>query len=382
MRAAGPVIRARVPILGDVSFVTGYGDAAAMLKDPARFSTDGARVGRSGIVGMKWWMPRQFRLLTNNMMLKDDPEHRRLRKLVDQAFHRGGVEALRPRIAALTDDLLDRLAASADGDLVGHFARALPLAVICELLGLPQEDRPHFTRWMASLTEASTLWGIVRMTFGVRRLIGYLERQFELRRADPRDDLISKLVAAEEEGDRLSADELLAMCFLLFVAGHETTTHLISGGVLALLQHPGELDRLKADWSLAPAAVDELLRFVSPVQMTKPRYAVEDMTVAGVNLKRGEPMIALLASANCDPQAFSQPEKLDITRSPNRHLAFGNGPHLCLGLALAQAEGEIAVERLFTRFPDLRLAVAESELAWGPRIGMRALRRLPVAGLN
>lgn len=378
MRAVGPVVQSRIPLLGTVSFVTTYAEAEALLKDTDRFAVDAFRAGKRSVMGVAWWMPRQIRLLASNMLTKDDPDHRRLRRLVDTAFHRRSVDAYRARIAAIADALIDGLAVAPDGDLVRHLARALPLQVICELLGLPPADRPKFIRWMAAMSSVDSPYGVFRMLPAINRLSDYLRDQFELRRRAPADDLITGLVEAEEAGDQLSPDELLAMCFLLFVAGHETTTHLISGGVPALLQHPEELVWLKADWSRAPTAVDELLRFVSPVQMTKPRFAREDTDFAGVPVKRGTPLMALLASANADPAVFDAPERLDLARRPNRHLAFGSGPHLCLGLTLARAEAEIALERLFTRFPDLGLAVPEDELRWTRRIGLRALERLPV----
>ena len=378
MRAAGPIVQSRIPILGPMSFVTTHEAVMGLLKAPDRFVVDARNAGQKRVLGVKWWMPRQIRLLADNMLTNDDPDHRRLRRLVDKAFHRRNVDAYRDRIAEMADVLIDELQASSDKDLVTHFARALPLVVICDLLGLPQDDRPRFIRWMGALTSIEGLFGLVGVVRAGGKICDYLTERFAERRAEPRDDLISALVQAEEEGDRFTEDELLTMCFLLFVAGHETTTHLISGGVLALLQHREQLDRLKADWSLAPSAADELLRFVSPVQMTKPRFAVEDMEFAGQMLKQGDPLMALLASANADPDAFEMPEVLDLGRQKNRHVAFGGGPHLCLGLQLAKAEMEIALERLFTRFPDMDIAVPEEDLRWTKRIGLRALTRLPV----
>lgn len=378
MRAVGPIVQSRIPILGPMSFVTTHEAVTRLLKSPDRFVVDARNAGKKRVLGVKWWMPRQIRLLADNMLTNDDPDHRRLRRLVDKAFHRRNVDAYRGRIAEMADVLIDELQASSDKDLVAHFARALPLVVICDLLGLPQDDRPRFIRWMGALTSIEGLFGLVGVVRAGGKICDYLTERFAERRAEPRDDLISALVQAEEEGDRFTEDELLTMCFLLFVAGHETTTHLISGGVLALLQHREQLDRLKADWSMAPSAADELLRFVSPVQMTKPRFAVEDMEFAGQMLKRGDPLMALLASANADPDAFEMPEALDLGRQKNRHVAFGGGPHLCLGLQLAKAEMEIALERLFTRFPDMDIAVPEEDLRWTKRIGLRALTRLPV----
>ncbi len=380
MRAAGPVVRSRIPILGRISFVTTHDAVVTLLKDTDRFAVDPRNAGKKGIVGLKWWMPRDIHRLANNMLTKDDPDHRRLRRLVDTAFHRKSVDAYRDRIVETADAMLDDLAGSSDGDLVRHAARPLPLAVICEILGLPRPDRPQFMRWMGAMSNVSNMVGFFRMLPNISRLSRYLRGQFEARRRDPGDDLISALVEAEEEGDQLTEDELLAMCFLLFVAGRETTTHLISGGVLALLQHRDQRDRIMAHRSLIPSAVEELLRFVSPVQISKPRYARDDITLAGIPLKRGEPSMAVLASANADPDAFSDPEKLDVACARNHHVAFGGGPHLCLGLQLARAEAQIVLDRLFARYPEVALAVPESDLRWTVRIGLRALRQLPLRG--
>ena len=378
MRDAGPVIPSRIPIFGPISFVTTYDAVSELLKSPDRFVVDARNTGNKRVMGVQWWMPRRIRLLADNMLTNDDPTHRRLRKLVDKAFHGRSVEAYRGRIAELADRLIDELAASAEKDLVARFARALPLTVICEVLGLPIRDRPKLVRWMASFSQVNSPVGLFRLLPAMGRLTKYLTAQFEERRREPRDDLITALVETEEEGDQLSEDELLALCFLLFVAGHETTTHLISGGVLALLQNQEQFELLKGDWSLAPSAVEELLRFVAPVQMTKPRFAIEDTEFAGQEIARGVPMTALLASANADPDAFEAPEQLDIQREKNRHMSFGGGPHFCLGWQLAKAEAEIALERLFFRYPGLALGLDESELRWTKRVGLRALTALPV----
>ncbi|MCL4145758.1 UNVERIFIED_CONTAM: hypothetical protein GTU68_015929 [Idotea baltica] len=313
------------------------------------------------------------------MLQKDGAEHRRLRKLVDGAFRRKEIEAWRPRIAVIADRLLDEWDASDDRDLVAHVARDLPLAVICELLGLPDADRPKFSRWMRSFSEMSSIWGFIRLLPAIGKINRYLTATFQERRAaEPSDDLISTLVHAEDEGYRMTDDELLAMLFLLFVAGHETTTHLISGGVLALIQHPDQLRRLRDDPALMAPAVDELLRYVSPVEGTKPRFALHDTEFEGVSFKKGQFLMASLSAANTDPAAFEDPEMLDLGRQKNSHVAFGGGVHFCLGAWLAKAEMEVLLERLLARAPSLALAVPESELRWVERIGMRALKSLPL----
>jgi cytochrome P450 PksS len=323
-------------------------------------------------------MPRTLRVLGENMLGYDDPDHRRLRKLVDQAFNRQSVEGLRGRIGHLCDGLLDRLASASPVDLVEGLARPLPLTVICELLGLPEEDRPQFRRWVQALMSVTSLWGAVRFLPGLFQLVGYFKRHFAQCRREPRQGLMTALVQAEQDGDQLSENELLAMAFLLLVAGHETTVHLIGGGVLALLEAPEQKARLQADWSLAPSAVEELLRFVSPVQVAKPRYVRRDLEFHGRALLRGEILIPMLGSANADPARFEDPERMDIARAPNPHVAFGTGMHFCLGAQLARVEAQVVVEKLFTRFPNLALAMPGATLTYTGRLGMRALTGLPV----
>jgi cytochrome P450 len=294
---------------------------------------------------------------------------------------------LRPRIEAIADDTLDqfacRAARSRDGsvDLLHHFARPIPLAVICELLGLPPEDREKFTRWASSFSMASSLGGILWGLRGLGKIMNYLRGEIARQTKRPRDGLLAALIQAEEAGDRLSEEELLSMVALLLLAGHETTLHQIAGSVLALFDHPHQLHALRADWSLLETAVQELLRFVSFAQVTKPRYAREDLQFYGQAIGAGQIVLACLASANFDPTVFESPQELDLRRHPNRHMAFGAGIHYCLGAKLARVETEIALQRLFTRFPDLRLAVTRSQVRYLSRPGTRGLAALPVAGL-
>ena len=378
IRAISPVIPSRIPIIGKVSFASTYSAVETLLKDKKRFVVDPRPIGKKNLKRLPWWFPKRFRSLTESMLGMDDPDHQRLRRLVDKAFHQRSIESYLPMILGIAERMIDDLKTSDDGDLVKHVARPMPLAVISELLGLPPEDRPRLIEWMAGISTVSSLMGAFRMFPALEKISTYLKQQFAKRLADPKDDLISALVSVEEEGDQLSEDELLAMCFLLFVAGHETTTHLISGGVLALLQHPDQLEQLRQDPTLMTSAVEELLRFVSPVQMSKPRYATEDTTLNGVPIEQGERLMAILASANADPDIFTSPEKLDIERTPNRHMSFGHGPHFCLGLQLARAEMIIVLEQLLGRYPKLQLAIPEQDLRWTKRIGLRALQALPV----
>jgi cytochrome P450 len=379
MREAGPIVRIKVPFLGKTWFATTHEAVSELLKDDRTFVRDAKNVGKSPIPGiLSWWMPRTLRILNENMLGHDDPDHRRLRKLVDQAFNRTSVEGLRPRIAAICDNLLGRMSGAASVELMEGLARPLPLAVICELLGLPEEDRPIFRRWVKALMSATSLWGILLALPNLSRLLKYFRHHFEQCRRQPRPGLMTALVQAEHDGDKLSENELLAMAFLLLVAGHETTVHLIGGGVLALLQAPEQKARLMADCSQIPSTVEELLRFVCPVQIAKQRYVSSDREFHGQALRRSELVIPMLASANADPARFDKPERLDVTRSPNPHVAFGSGAHFCLGAQLARVEAQVVFERLFTRFPNLSLAVHESALRYLGRIGIRALTALPV----
>jgi cytochrome P450 len=380
LREAGPVVRVRLPLIGKTWLVTTHDAVNEVLKDDQTFVRDARNAGKGNAVGFRWWawLPRSVRVLNENMLSHDGPDHRRLRKLVDQAFSRHSALGMRPRIAALCDGLLDRMAGAGEVDLMEALARPLPLVVICELLGLPEEDRPRFRQWVKAIMAVTSLWGFIRSLPALFRLVAYFRRHFEHCRQHPRAGLMTALVQAEQDGDRLSEDELLAMAFLLLLAGHETTVHLIGGGILALLEAPEQRARLLADWSLLGSAVEELLRFVCPVQITELRYLGRDLEFHSQSLRRGEILIPMLASANADPTRFDRPERLDISRSPNPHVAFGSGSHFCLGAQLARVEAQVVTEKLFTRFPNLSLAVPDSRLRYTGRIGIRALTALPV----
>lgn len=378
LRARGDLVRLKLPLIGNVWMTTTHETATALLKDKTNFAMDPRNAGRRNVPGLQWWMPKSISTLASNMLTSDEPNHRRLRGLVDEAFHRRGIAEMSPRIEEIADQLIDTLAANEPVDLMETFARPFPLAVICEVLGLPASDRAMFMASSAKLTTASSPVGLIKALPGINRLLRYLRTQFDAARKSPSSGLISELVRAEQDGDKLTEDELLAMVFLLLIAGHETTTHLVSGGLLALLQNPDQKARLMAEWDREGLAVEELLRFVSPVQMSKPRTAVRDQTFAGVEIKRGDFVMAFLASANSDPAQFEAPETLDIFRQPNKHLGFGAGIHFCLGIQLARAETAIALRRLLTRYPNLRLACDETELGHHRRLGLRALQSLPV----
>jgi cytochrome P450 len=378
LREAGPVFQTRLPLLAKTWVATTYQAASEVLRDDETFVMEAKKVGKTLFSGILRLLPRTLRVLTENMLRHDNPDHRRLRRLVEQAFSRHGVETMRGRIGVLCDGLLDGFAGRETVDLLQEWSRPLPVAVICELLGLPDEDRRKFSRWIKALLSLSSLFGMLLALPSMVRLLKYFRWHFEQCRHQPRPGLMTALVLAEQEGDKLSENELLAMAFLLLIAGFETTVHLLSGGTLALLKTPEQKERLLNDWSLLPAAVEELLRFVSPVQMSEPRYVIRDLEFHGQSLRRGDYIVALLGAANADPARFPDPEKLDLSRSPNPHVSFGSGIHFCLGAQLARVEAQVGFERLFTRYPRLALAVADSELKYIGNMGLRALVALPV----
>jgi cytochrome P450 len=337
LRAAGAVVEVRFPIIGTVWTTTTQELADRVLKDDATFSL---RREDGTVAGLRWWMPRILRTLSNNMLAADEPDHRRLRDVVDEAFRRRAVLDLEPRILALADELADQLfAAGSPADLVGRYARILPLSVICELLGLPAADRPSFTAWAGSFTRFTGAFGFfaaIPKMFAMKR---YMEERLDAARQDGGEGLIAELVRVEREGGRIDRSEMVAMLFLLLLAGHETTTHLISGAAFELLKNPALRDWLAADRSRLNLATEEFLRFCSPVQFTKPRYVRRDVELGGVRLRKGARIMPMLVAANRDPQANTDPDRLDLARRPNRHLAFGTGIHFCLGHQLARIEG-------------------------------------------
>ncbi|MBI1339518.1 cytochrome P450 [bacterium] len=381
MRAEGEVIPVKLPLIGGIWVTTTHAATQAVMKDQGLFVLEGKNAGKSGVSGVPVrWMPRTLKILLNNMLAKDEPDHRRLRKLVDQAFSRASMSALRPRIETIAEGLLDdieRQAATGERiDLVDAYARRLPILVICELLGLPPEDHDMFSNWSGKLTTVTGLLSVFRALGPIKQLLAYLDRQIEAARATPRPGLISDLVRAEEDGDRLSHDELLAMVFVLLVAGYETTTNLIAGGVAALEANPDQRAWLMEDRAdRMELAVEELCRFVSAVQGTKPRYVSRDVDFFGQTLKRGEIMMALPATANADPAVFEAPDRLDLSRFPNPHLAFSAGIHFCLGQQLARIETQVALDRLYGRFPALSVE-QPGGLVYSDRIGMRSMLKL------
>ena len=357
-----------------------YADIVEVLRDP-RFSADDrnfsqyhrfrAQEIRDGIAD-----PEKG---DEPVMLRSDPpDHTRLRSLVSRAFTPRAVEKLRPRVEEIAEELLDGLAGKQGFDLIADFAVPLPVTIIAEMLGIPAEDRATFKRWSDVLVGfldpvAARDPAVMRAT--VDEFFAYVTRIAQERRARPTDDLLSALVLAEEAGDRLSEQELLGTVALLLAAGNETTSNLIGNGMLALLRHPDQLDALRADPSGIESAVEELLRYDSPVQLTG-RVLTRDLEFRGHRFRRGQNAILLLGAANRDPAVFPDPDRLDLARANNRHLSFSSGHHFCLGAQLARLEAQIALRELIRRCPNLRLG--GERLVWGRFLFLRGLVSLPV----
>jgi cytochrome P450 len=320
-------------------------------------------------------VPEEFQPLQRNLLSVDPPDHTRLRKLVQPSFTASAIEKLRPRIQQITDELLDAAEAAAAErgeqapdrhmELISQFSYPLPVTVICEMLGIPPEDREQTRKWAEGLLGAQTPELQEENRRNISEFTAYLRQLFVRKREHPGDDLTAQLLQVEVEGDRLSEDEVVAMVFILFVAGHITTVNLIANGVYALLTHPEQAQKLRDNLTLVPNAVEEVLRYYGPAESTTPRFARDDVELAGQAIAKGEPLLALLAAADRDPARFRDPQSFDIAREDaNRHIAFGKGVHACLGAPLARMEGQVALETLFRRYPDLRLAVPASEVHW------------------
>jgi cytochrome P450 PksS len=382
LRAEAPVWRTTLPDRRAAWLVTRYEDVAKVLREDT-FAKNKLNAMDPEQRAKTLWIPNFLKPLERNMLDLDDPDHARLRALVSKAFTPRLVEQLRGRIEVLCEELLDAMKRKGERrgqiELVADYALPLPATVIAELLGVPAEDHAKFHRWSNRLVSVSSKRDMLRAVPAALSFVRYLRKLIERRRADPQDDLITALIRAEEAGDKLSKDELLAMAFLLLVAGHETTVNLIASGTLALLEYPEQTDRVKREPSLVKPAIEELLRFTSPVEMATERYAREDVEIADTTITRGELVLAVLGSANRDDRHFEDPDVLDLARDPNRHFAFGRGGvHHCLGAPLAHMEGRIAISTLLRYFPEARLAVAPESLRWRRGVFLRGLQRLPL----
>jgi cytochrome P450 len=371
-------------------FVTHYDEVIATLLDD-RFSVNPRSAMSPEQLEQQPPMPEEFRPLSRSILLLDPPDHTRLRKLVQPSFTGRRMQALRSSIQQIADDFLDqaeRDAAERDEavpdrrmDLIEAFAYPFPVTVIGDMLGIPREDRETIRGWTENLLRVDRLRGgevDEETRAGLRDFIDYLRNLFERKRRTPTDDMISRLVHVEEDGDTLDEEEILGTVFLMFLAGHVTTVNLIGNGVVALLTHPDQLAKLKANPQLVRGVVEETLRYWGPVDFIGRRIAKEDVEVGETVVLAGEQTAVGLASANRDPERFTNPDVFDITRADAiRHVAFGKGIHACLGAPLARVEGQIALATLFGRYPELRLAVPAEEVSWAGSV-LRGFARLSV----
>jgi cytochrome P450 len=375
MREEGPVTPVTLPGGERSWLVTRYADVRAALADP-RLHKDWA-----GKLTAPDWVPDEVTgYLSVHMLNADPPDHTRLRKLVSKAFTARRVAGLRPRVEAITAALLDalqaRLAAGETVDLIEAFSFPLPVTVICELLGVPVADQGKFRQWSNTLLNDQGEPGSFHAAGSA--MFYYFTQLVGDKRVRPADDMVSALIEAQDSGDSLSERELIAMLFLLLVAGHETTTNLIASGTLALLTNPAELERLHAEPSLLPGAVEELLRYVNPLNHATERFTLEPVEIGGVTIPAREWVLCVTSSANRDPAKFPDADRLDVGRDAGGHVAFGHGIHYCLGAPLARLEGEVAFGALLSRFPALSLAAGPSSLRWRHSSLIHGLETLPV----
>ncbi|OLR94825.1 cytochrome P450 family protein [Actinokineospora bangkokensis] len=387
LRAQSPISRVRMPTGQDVWMVTGYDECVDILGDYTRFKTTPTVLPEG--VEMPALPEAVVRLLGGAMGSIDPPEHTRQRRLVQSAFTPAFVEGMRPGVRAIAEALVDELLAEPvrEVDLVERFAVPLPQTVMSRMLGIPEADRDRFRLWadlLLSLDPTSAQSAPQGMSpeqvmAEIEQFVGYLEALVAAKRADPGDDLVSGMATAEADGERMTDDELLKMVALLVVGGLGTTQHLIGNMFFALFTHPDQLALLRERPELVDQAVEEVLRFHGSIEISFPRFAAEDVVIAGTPVSRGEMVIAVLAAADRDPARFPDPDTLDVTRTRNRHLAFGRGAHMCLGAPLARVEGQEALAVLLRRLPELRPAVDLSEVTWRPGLTLRGVAELPVA---
>ena len=381
LREADPIFQQTSPFGTRMWYVTRYADVDAVLRDSDRFVLDFRRAFDPDTLARMRERPQLMDMVNNHLLTKDGEDHRRLRSLVTKAFTPRMIAGMRPRIQQIAEELLDGVASRGKMDLVEDFAFPLPITVIAEMLGIPVEDRASFRKWSDAFVTAPFTSGFDDNAFfeSAMGFVAYLGRIFEERRQHPRGDLISGLLQAEEAGDRLSTEELFSMVVLLIIAGHETTVTLIGNAVVAMLAHPALLGHLKSHPDEMPRAVEEFLRYESPVQRSIARWVTEDTLLGDKQLRRGDMLIAVLGSANRDEGVFNHPAQLDAGRENNTaHMAFGKGIHYCLGAPLARLEGEIALNTLLRRLPNLRLSVPAEELMYRQTPLFHAFEHIPV----
>ncbi|MEL6538720.1 MAG: cytochrome P450 [Bacteroidota bacterium] len=358
-------------------FVSRYQDISDMLKDPRLVRQRATATG--GKRNFPIPLPKGVKLLMQGMINVDDPQHRRLRTLVHKAFTPKHVANLHGRVEEMTHQLLDEVEKKPVVELRMEVAKPIPTAVIAEMLGVELSRLPEFTQIIQSLTQGLNGFRIVgSLLVGIPKAIKIVRELIEDKRKNPADDMLTALILAEEEGDKLTEDELVAMVFLLIIGGYETTFNLITNAVFTLLYYPESLDQLRNNPDLMDSAIEEILRYNGPVHGTKMEYATEDLEFAGVKIPKGSPLFPFIASANHDPAVFERPEVFDIARTPNKHLGFSMGGHYCLGAPLARMETKVALKIMLDRYPDLRLAVPKEQIVINKRLGWHEYKEMPL----
>ena len=375
LRAAGPLAPTRLPFIGNTFMTTTYAASTEMLKNPDLFVRQPERAGLKPTAHFTWWMPKTLHHLADNMMAKDDPDHRRLRSTVDHAFARRDIASMEPDLRKTASALLDKTNAGQSLDIMAHYSREIPFLAICDLLGLTQSDAAKARRMTDGISNMTGLLSFLTAMPGLSAFRKFLDAKFRANDTPPAQGLRG-LLQTPKARETLSRSEQVAMIFLLFVGGHETTVHLINGTIVILAQNPSLKQQIIANPAHLPLFIEEVLRHLAPVQMTKPRFVTQDTTFHGQSLKRGDQVAAHIGCSNRDPAKYNDPDVFDPSRKPNPHLGFSSGPHFCLGLMLARLETRIALETLFNRYPNLEIS-AET-LPWRSRLGMRALTSLPV----
>jgi len=377
-RKVQPILFVNQIEIGKEWLITRYEDALPLLKDN-RLKKDQANVFPQDTKNMYLSVDNSDHL-TTHMLNSDPPNHSRLRSLVQKAFTPKMISQLDGRIQRIADDLISEIERKGTLNLVDDYSFPLPIIVISEMLGIPKEDQAKFRIWShAVIASPETPEEIKETEKQLSEFITYLQYLVDVKRKEPKEDLVSGLIQAESEGSKLSAPELYSMIMLLIVAGHETTVNLITNTVLALLEHPDQLQLLKEKPELIDSAIEEGLRFYSPVEVTTARWAAEPFMIHDQEIKKGDMVIISLASANRDGNVFVNPDVFDITRKNNHHIAFGQGSHFCLGAPLARLEAKIAISTLLNRMPNIQIKGEREKVKWQGNYLMRSLEELPLS---
>ncbi|MBS4204544.1 cytochrome P450 family protein [Lederbergia citrea] len=370
LRKEDPVSYVLLPDGQYAWIITKYEDALAALKD-RRFIKDYTKLYDEEM--------EHDDIFSQNMLFADPPDHKRLRGLVSKAFTPQLIAGMRGRIQEITNVLLDEMAGKQHVDLINEFAFPLPIIVICEILGIPTEDRDKFRLWSNSIIEDPNGEFDRDMHQHMNDFVQYLKKLFAIVRENPVESLISQLIIAEEQGDQLTEQELYGVVTLLIIAGHETTVNLIGNAMMALLEHPEQLELLKSQPAFIHTAIEEVLRYNGPVEFSTSRWAAENLEFKGKSISKGDLVIVALNSANHDPDQFNDPEVFDLTREKSKHLAFGKGIHACLGAPLARLEGEIAINSFIQRYPNVKLNADKKDLEWRSGMIVRGVKKLPLS---